>query len=425
MSSYVFLDLICLTIAFLLLTYKNALTFYHPGTIFLFYHIINNTLRFISVLNGANLAFTGYKFLGASFEELQRALFWSDIALLTSSIAIFLAQNKKTKASNTILPVNNRILKIVAFITMPIGFWAAISMLYIPNFNENFADFGEWSASSYLQITQAWFGLTLCGLIYFKGFKKKYVIPLAVYLVIIALQGGLRYRLILPVIFLVTAYLFRKGAKWPSKPQLIMLAACGILFYPLKIIGQHIREGGNIADIGTIISNSTSAVVRGNESDQVFLDQYAMTLTEIDRKEKIYFGSTITPVITLIIPRQIWPDKPVLNQWQVDISTSARPFDKIGSITTIYGEAYANFRYFGILFIPALVFYYITRWYKRILLKDMYDVNKFFYAVVFCCLIQVMRDGLISLFTFPILNSMPLFAMFILHKIFGKRDITQ
>jgi hypothetical protein len=143
-----------------------------------------------------------------------------------------------------------------------------------------------------------------------------------------------------------------------------------------------------------------------------------MTLTEIDRNEKIYYGGTIAPVLVMLVPRSWWPSKPVLNEWQKDISNNYRPFTTLGSIATIHGEAYANFRYLGILFVPALLFYFMTRWYNRILHKRILDMDKFFYALIFCCMIQVLRDGLLALIMFPVLNNMPLFLVFILHKIF-------
>ena len=48
------------------------------------------------------------------------------------------------------------------------------------------------------------------------------------------------------------------------------------------------------------------------------------------------------------------------------------------------------------------------------------SIEFFFYLLIMSCLIQVMRDGLLSIFVFPVINSMPLFLIYILHKIFIK-----
>lgn len=419
MINYLVFDILVIVCSFFLMNNKKSLTFYHPGTILLFFHLIANTFRFVAVINGANVL--SPDMIGASDEELTRALFWADMALLCSGAAIYLAETKATEiVPYNVIPVNEKILKAVVIFTIPLGLYGAATQLYIPSIKGNVQEFGAWGTSSYVQLFQPWFGLSMLALIYFKGFKKRYYIPLLVYLLIIALQGSNRNRLVLPCIFLLNTYLYHYKLKWPTRSQLILLVGLTILFYPLKTISKIVQEGGSLSDVSTIVKETAKSVTSGNADDQVTLDQYAVTLTEIDRNGKIYYGSTLAPLLVSPVPRQLWPQKPRLNQWQVDISSYYRPFDVIGSIATLYGESYANFRYFGITLIPALLFYFLTRWYKRVLSKGLHDMDKFLYTLIFCCMIQVMRDGLISLFIFPVISNMPLFIIFVLHKVLIK-----
>ena len=420
MAIYFALDIIIIIISFLIINHKRSLTFYHPGTILLLFHLSSNTFRFYSVMNGADISFSEFRRIeGASKDELSRALFLADIALLACSIAIAIAENiylsKSNKKNN--IPINQDLLNAILFITIPLGIVGAATQLYIPSVDFRVIDSDTRSNGfSFFEATSTWSGLSMLALIYFRGFKLKYIIPLFFYLIIVSIQGGNRYRMVLPLLFLLITYLYYNKLKWPKATQFIYLVLLFFLTIPLKEIGRLIQEGGSITDVSAIFSESFKSTSGGNSGDQAFLDQYAMTLTEIDKHNKIYYGTTIAPLILLPIPRSIWDEKPALNQWQIDISRINRPFDKMGSIGTIYGEAYANFRLFGIVLIPAILFYFLTIWYRKVINKNIFDLDKFLYTIIFVCLIQVLRDGLISLFIFPILNNMPLVLIYILHR---------
>lgn len=420
MVIYFALDIIIIIVSFLIINHKRSLTFYHPGTILLLFHISSNTFRFYSLMNGADISFSEYRRIeGASIDELSRALFLADIALLSCSIAIAVAENIRLSKPDkkTPIPINQALLNAILFFTIPLGIIGAVTQLYIPTVDFRLIDSDARSNGfSLVTISSTWFGLSMLALIYFRGFKLKYIIPLFFYLIIVSIQGGNRYRFVLPLLFLLITYLYYHKLKWPKSTQFAYLVLLFFLTIPLKEIGRLIQEGGSITDVSTIFSESFKSTSDGNSGDQGFLDQYAMTLTEIDKHNKVYYGTTIAPLILLPIPRSIWDEKPALNQWQIDISTINRPFDKMGSIGTIYGEAYANFRVFGVVLIPAMLFYFLTVWYRKIKNKNIFDLDKFLYTIIFVCLIQVLRDGLISLFIFPIVSNMPLVLIYILHR---------
>jgi oligosaccharide repeat unit polymerase len=395
MNIYLVTDLALILFSVIILTRNGKLRFYHPGTMLLLFHIFSNTFRYWSVLGGANLAFESSVIQGASLEELDRALLLADVALFACTIAIVIADNTPVRSRSVVEvhPLNDRIFKAIMVFTIPLGLVGAVTSLYIPTVKRRIADVEASSSLNFADLTSTWFGLSLLALVYFKGFKWKYLIPLFIYLGIIAIQGYHRYRLVLPCMFLLITYLYYNHRKWPKRIHLVALFTFTFIAIPLKQIGTAIQQGKGLTNIVDIVEQSMKSSTSGNSDDQVFFDQYAMTLTEIDRKEAIYYGSTITPLFTLPIPRSSWKEKPKLNQWQDDISTSARPFSTIGSIGTIYGEAYANFRIFGVAVIPALLFFLLTRWYKRVKDRNIFDMSKFFYSLIFVCMIQVMRDG--------------------------------
>jgi hypothetical protein len=86
-----------------------------------------------------------------------------------------------------------------------------------------------------------------------------------------------------------------------------------------------------------------------------------------------------------------------------------------GMIVTLLGESYANFGYFGIILIPFLTAYWLGRAYFRAYRNSYFSVARFFYLMIACNLIQVYRDGLISIVVFTFINMMPLALIVLLH----------
>lgn len=423
MSTFLFFDILSLIVSVGILNYRRTLTFYHPGVILILFHVYCNTSRFAAVTFGADFAFSDtFSVQGATEDELQRALLLSDIAMLCASLAIAYADGLPVTKyfSDKIIPVKKRYFYLILSITIPIGLFSFVTQLYIPEVQQMTITTGRNDGFTLMQTAETWLGLSLLALVYFYGFKPYFTIPLLIYLLIIGIQGYHRYRLLLPCLFLLITYLYHEKRKWPKLSHIILMIALLFVMLPLKIIGTAIQEGSSFSEIQEIFVQSLEASSKGKADDQFFLDQYAMTLSELDRSEKVFYGGTLLPLVTLPIPRETWPDKPRLNQWQIDISTLSRPFDRLGTISTIYGESYANFRLLGVLLIPAALFYFLTRWYNKVKSHSVNNLEKFAYTVIFVCMIQVMRDGLISLFIFPVLNNMPLFLIYCAHKLFSR-----
>jgi hypothetical protein len=93
----------------------------------------------------------------------------------------------------------------------------------------------------------------------------------------------------------------------------------------------------------------------------------------------------------------------------------------MGMIVTYLGESYANWGYLGIVVIPYLTAYWLARAYFRAYRSHYLSVARFIYLLVACNLIQVYRDGLVSIVIFTWVNMMPLMIIVTLHYIFPKR----
>jgi hypothetical protein len=203
--------------------------------------------------------------------------------------------------------------------------------------------------------------------------------------------------------------------KWPPTPVLLILLTLVLLFYPLKSIGLMVNQGAPLSKIASSSLTVTREALSGEHGDQQFLDQFASALTLIDKKGKFYYGRTYLALLTLPIPRQWWPGKPGLVDHLKDFSTPSRPMAATGMIVTFLGESYINFGYIGIICISFLIAYWLARVYFSAYRRNYFSIERFFYLIVACNLIQVFRDGLLSIVIFTMVNMLPLMLIVLLH----------
>ena len=95
---------------------------------------------------------------------------------------------------------------------------------------------------------------------------------------------------------------------------------------------------------------------------------------------------------------------------------------EVGMITTFIGEFYINFGHLGIIVMSYLMAYWLARIYFRAYRAGYHSVLRFTYLLIACNLIQVYRDGLMSLLVFTLVNMMPLAVIVLLHLVKRRRS---
>ena len=89
-----------------------------------------------------------------------------------------------------------------------------------------------------------------------------------------------------------------------------------------------------------------------------------------------------------------------------------------GMVVTMLGEFYLNFSYLGVVILSFAVAYVTGRWFQAAYQRGYFTLSHFMYLLVACNLIQIFRDGLISLFVFTIVNMMPLAVIALIHLVY-------
>lgn len=404
----------------------GKISIYHPATTYLVFHLFAFTTRLLFLTSGATFFLGGQLdyFTEIESHEIVKAALLADLGFISMTTAWLLESSRKLplKTSKSLVIIDENVLKLVLFVTVPLGIWGIFSQLYIPGIGKAQLNFGDWSNSSYLQNTQNFLILSMLILVFKYGFQKYSLIIIGICLFILAFQGQHRYRVLVPCIFLLFLYLYREQKRWLSLRFVMMILVGIMVFLPMKYVGKLIQQGASTEDLIEFASEYRESLDIGANADFSFLDMYASTLTLIDQKGKYYYGSTYLNLLLIPIPRPFWQDKPSLVQWITDVSTSSRNLKELGAIPTIYGEAYVNFGYLGIIFIPFLFAKYSARWYYKILSTHPQSVNLYLYLYFSAIIIQVYRDGLNAIFIFLSAYNMPGFFVYIFSIIKQKRD---
>ena len=415
---YFLLDVFVVSAVFVLMF--RRMSFWHPLTIYLLFHLYSFTYRLFQILSGSPLMYTGQANAEAiTPEEISRAMLWADAALILFVAAAWWAH--KVFEAKSDQPVERRVLnlniaKAVGLLCLPLGAY----FFYVVK-TTGFVSSVDSASTGYVQAIAMW-PIGVLGLLIFAfGFRWHLLVLTAFFLGMVAIQGYHRFMLILPLLYFTALYLQTQRRRWPNLLIIVGALFIGLIFPRLKYIGQALQYG----DTQEAIAQFTQAFVKERQSfgetlaTEDFLDQFAGGLSLIDGNDRKFLGSTYLAIITLPVPRAWWPNKPGLADHLQEISTSGRRYDVEGRIITYLGEAYANFGYAGLLLIPPLLGYLLTMACLRATTGPMLRLGRYLYLVFFMALVQTFRDGLLSIFVFTVVHNMPMLFTWILHSLPG------
>lgn len=397
----------------------------HPTTIYLFFHLYTFSWRLIGLAGGAPTLFSDW---GPFFDivepsEIVRAVYLADLALVSITVATIIAARRvpalETAPIEPHRKLSTRLIWVVGLAALIPGVWGM--MIYRPGatFSEggNFDPLASMHESSYVQILPGWPTLVLLILIYLYGFRAWLVLPMVGCLLFMSVQGYHRFRVIIPCLMMLQIFLDRRRLRWPPVAMVAGLLLLAAVFFPMKRIGRLAQHGASASDIAMATAEVTGEALAGRADDQAFLDEFACGLTQVDAGGKLFWGRPYGALVTLPIPRKLWAAKPSPADHIREISTQRRPMFEAGMIITFLGEAYANFSYAGVVLVPFLLAYALSRFHHAAYVHSYDTVLRFTYVMVGSNLIQVYRDGLASLVVFTAVNMMPLTVLMVLHRL--------
>jgi hypothetical protein len=353
-----------------------------------------------------------------SIEEIQRALLLADLSLMMFTLGVWAAHRKYDSVEQPLTqrrelsPVWS---KVIGFFCLPVGFIAMFFLKTVgvgPNVDD--------ATTGYIQAVAMW-PIGAAGLLIFvHGFRWYLVLSVSLYLSFVVFQGYHRFMFVLPILYLVAVFLQKNRRRWPPVYLVCAMLFLGAVFPHMKQIGAAMQRG-EYSNAISLVEESFSEKKDefGDKVRNDLLDQFAGSLTLIDWNERKFMGSTYISIITLPIPRAIWPSKPGLGDHLREISTPGRNYAKQGRIITYIGESYLNFGYYGIVIIPLIIGYILTRFCLYADSGPTLGIARYAYLILFMTFLQAYRDGLTSLVLFSVVHNMPAALILMIHVVPG------
>ena len=397
------------------------LSTWHPATHLLFFHIYAITYRGWRLYFGAAPLYgdvAGYSVVQP--DEIFRGILYADLFLLLFAFAsrkFHLRYQKKQTLRKTSRiwhqTLHPNLFWLVIAFCLPIG-------LYVFFFYRT-GRIEDTGLANYYAMISFWPISCLFILVFYYGFRWYLLVPIIFYLLIVGLQGYHRFMVVLPLMYLLTLYLQRINRLWPNWIGITAIVAVLVFFPEWKYVGRAYIQDGLSAAIERAGQALDFSSERGERVENL-LDQMAASLTMTDDRNRFYFGETYLYALTLPIPKSYWPEKPGLNQHVVDISTRGRPFKTEGRIIMLIGESYINFGILGVLIIPLVFGWFLSRWCVQATSFELTSLSRYVYLSLMITFINVFRDGITSMVMFGVFQNVPLVLVVALHVIFPKDD---
>lgn len=411
--------LVCV-VAMLTLGGMNA---FHPAAYYFFFHLYSFTYRLFQLANGAPTLFEtwGRLYIGVTRGEIERASMVT-LATLVIMTVIWLvlariapAQHGPSLNKIQYRPFAKELMWPVLYITLPAGL---IGLVFLRNASFLVGGIG------YQGVLSTCFGMSLLPLIYYYGPRPQLLAALLLYIMVFFFSSTTRLLVMLPIMFVIFCYMRQHNIRWPSLRVVGGLLIVAFLFVAGKPLGAAILTG-DMTQIKEVISSRFDAVHAGEDIDATFLDMLAVTMQQVDDNGTFFYGATYTPMLTLAIPRELWPEKPGTHQWRGVLEQHSRPMSEIGAVTTIPGEAYANFGYPGIVGVAVLLAGLLHLLYTWMLRAPYHSLVTFWSLCMYSLLLQIFRDGLVSFVVCQVTVFLPLTLITVLHLLLLRRSYNQ
>ena len=233
----VWLDVGALLLCTATLATRSWFRLAHPGAFYLGFHAVFVTHRGVSLYRGTTEAF-----LGVPYDEIAAAIFIADLFLLSATAGwLYVGSKPAPRVENgagSIRPLDAHAVALVSVFCVPFGLYALVSVGYVPGVESSAVVRG-----TYLELAIVWPAICAVAAIYRFGLRWYLTIPLFGYLLLMALQGFGRFRLILPLALLLLAVMERRRRRWPPLWMVAVILPVAVSFPTLKAMGQTSKMG--------------------------------------------------------------------------------------------------------------------------------------------------------------------------------------
>lgn len=250
-------------------------------------------------------------------------------------------------------------------------------------------------------------------------------IPFLVFLSYRASQGWGRWTIILTIFALILFHTWEKRKNLPSLKFILPLPLVFILFANLGLDRSYVRNmmEGNKEESRDILDESETFASRFDTLDFANFDYLTYIVAVVPERTETYtYGSQYLQIFTEPIPRKLWKNKPVgppvvffdLNNYG----------NFVGLTPALVGDGWMSGGWIGALITMALAGWLLGLLYNWFI-RNQHDVYYVFvYLIINAVIVQLYRDGGISIAKFLLFSLLPIFAWrFLARYVFPGEEI--
>ena len=385
---------------------------FNPSIWYVALHAYTVTFRLITLnLGGQSLAVIGIR----SDDELVNAAIASDISLVAVVAATILVSRKINGYSSRGLlrqriELSSQLGQAISIVCLTIGtfallkFGTAAKAMGVDSSGINIGRFHESSYPIWISGFAVQGALIQCAM---RGFTRWRLVLLLLLLFLSSFNARTVFVLAATMAFLI--YQTRHNQFSIPLKAAVGVAVLGLLWFVYKPVTGAIISGANVQEIWvtaqTYFENSTGI---NSSIDMQFLDMQATYMAAGDEEGRRFYGATMLPLLYLPIPRFIWPEKPRLNEYSPELSSSSRMMTQVGMTPNLAGESYLNFGWVGCAVIPFIYLLGMQTAYRSVRTAGINSAARWVYMIYLVSMVQIYRDGLNSLILFPLMVYFPM-----------------
>lgn len=195
-----------------------------------------------------------------------------------------------------------------------------------------------------------------------------------------------------------------------------------IVLFPLFNAYRQLNDISKLAKVVPGISKfvDSEMMVRSVMSRFYGIDSLTYIIRDTPGVMDYQLGATIAPLAVVWIPRQLWPEKPIISFGKVFAETYLRDFfhgTGTAASPTILGEAYINWHIGGMLWISLLCGVIIKTAYEYLIRLHFGAPAIFIYSVLFLSLFIFWESGIAA---FIAEKSVLIIVLFVLVALMGQ-----
>jgi hypothetical protein len=419
---FLLIDAAVLLSCCLVLFSKRLICMLHPSFVYLLFHLFCVSFRLLLLLRGGRPMPNMPGVM--SSDEICRAALLADLALVAMTTGwVYAARRVRRslrKSPTPALPLLPPGAVVAAAVVT--GIIGIVGLHYF-GFAAHIAGakLGEYNPSSYFFITTSWAVQAVLMLHFVFGFPE-WLVAITSLVLFVTMYNTSRFTVVLGGLFLILTYASRTNRRWPTLTLTIFGAAIVSLYFPMKTIASSIRNGDEAAVVVDKAIGVYETGARDERAAEVaFLDMAACVMTLSDEYGGRFWARPWLMILEAPIPRQVWPDKPPLNEYLYTLQTAERPMATMGMTPLIFGDAYLNFGIVGVVLWPLIVGYFMGSLFHKAMLRGHFTAHRLVYLVLLTTSLQLYRDCLAQAVLFPTTDYLPLLMVALVSAGFSHR----